>query len=61
MKEIFEIEMCKFELWELYQSQIALMLQMNEFKIDEQEYRSLIYKENKFGYFNPLIIEVNNQ
>lgn len=26
VKEITEIEMCKFELWELYQGQVAVIL-----------------------------------
>lgn len=57
IKEIVEIEMCKFELWELFESQIAQILQMSSFKVEETEYRNLLYKENVFGYFNPIINE----
>ena len=30
---------------------------MNDFKIEESEYRNLINKEGRYGYFNPLILE----
>jgi hypothetical protein len=32
---------------------------MESYKISEADYRNIIYKENKFGYFNPLTIEIN--
>jgi hypothetical protein len=57
VKEVAEIEMCKFELWELYQGQMASILQMQAFKVDENEYRNMVYTDTMFGYFNPLINE----
>jgi hypothetical protein len=35
IKEIAEVEMCKFELWELYQGEVAAILQMDAFKMDD--------------------------
>lgn len=51
------MEICKFELWDLYQSQIAQILQMQAFKVEEVEYRNMLYKESQFGIFNPLVID----
>lgn len=45
LKEIAETEMCKFELWDLYQKQISQILQIPAFQM-EQEYKNILYKEN---------------
>lgn len=55
MKDVTEVEMCKFELWELYECQVAAILRVSDFKIDESEYKNIVYRENMFGFFNPLI------
>ncbi len=58
MKELAEEEMTKFNIWDLYKTQIEKIINFKAYSIDEAFYRNeIVFKEGQFGIFNPLIIE----
>jgi hypothetical protein len=62
VKEITEVESQKFDLRGLFLASVEQILSLKHFKspFDEAYYRTeVIFKEGRFGYFNPLIIELN--
>lgn len=59
VKEITQVESSKFDLRHKFQSQIEMILGLKAYRVDETHFREeIVFKEGKFGYFNPLILEV---
>jgi len=60
VKELAEEEMTKFNIWDLYKTQIEKIINFKAYSIDEANYRNeIVFKEGQFGIFNPLIIEAS--
>lgn len=51
--------MCKFELWETSEAEVADILSMSAFKIDELAYRNIVFKDSQYSIFNQLLHDYN--